>query len=172
VSRTWGRKLEIFQDVERALIDSTLKAAMLLRRDNLLTTALSLFIRYGYRHYGECGYLTEDIFFEDGLMSDIELVEAVRLLLRKFFQPGRQYTQGGVILCMFKESEFRQKKIFDDGPARRGQYEKLTRVADEINRHLGGRHIYPATLAVKDKPWLPNRQHLSSGRLELNRPAE
>ena len=160
VSRTWGQKITSIDDVERAIIDNILKAGTLLRRDRLAAKAMAVYIRRGYRHHGECGYLSEDFYFGEPVMSDIELIDAARYLLRKIFVPGYQYTQGGITLCNFTDANYRQRTLFGNDNERKAKYETISRVTDEINEFLGHRAIYPATLAVKDKPWKPYRNHL------------
>jgi DNA polymerase V len=161
VSRTWGSVLESHEDIIRAMIDNVLKAGRLLRRDRLAAGAISVYMRYGYRHHGECGYFTEDMFFKSPVLSDIELIAAARRLIDEIYRPGYRYTQGGVILCNFSEACFRQRELFDAGSyERRSKYERFSNAIDEINEHFGERTIYPASLAVKDKKWRPNRKHL------------
>jgi DNA polymerase V len=163
VSRTWGSVIESLEDLERAIIDNVLKAGTLLRRDHLAATAMSVYARYGYRHYGECGYITNDVSFEDGVKSDMEMIQTAREILRKIYCPGQRYTQGGVILCYFTDANYRQQKLFDENREWKIKCEKFSSVTDAINKHLGGRAIYPATLAVQNKPWRPHREHLSPG---------
>jgi DNA polymerase V len=162
VSRTWGNILESFADVEAAMIDNIVKAGRQLRQEKLAAGAVSVYLRYGYRHYGECGYLTEDLIFKNPILSDMELINAVRGLLRQIYRQGYRYTQGGVILCYFSDSKYRQRELFDESiHETRSKLERLSRAVDEINEHFGERTVYPAALAVKDKKWRPNRKHLS-----------
>jgi len=160
VSRTWGRKITSVDDIERAIIDNILKAGTLLRRDCLAAKSMCVYIRRGYRHHGECAYLKEDFYFNEPVMSDIELINTARDLIRKIFIPGYQYTQGGITLCNFTDANYRQRALFDDGDEQKTKYERISHVTDEINYRLGRRAIYPAALAVKDKPWKPHREHL------------
>jgi DNA polymerase V len=123
---------------------------------------MSVYIRYGYRHYGKCGYFTQDISFDNPIQSDIELITSAIRLLERIYRPGFRYTQGGVILCDLSDARFRQRELFDEGDyERRSKLERFSRAVDGINEHFGGRVVYPATLAVKDKKWLPKREHLS-----------
>ena len=171
VSRTWGQKITSIDDVERAIIDNILKAGTLLRRDRLAAGAMAVYIRSGYRHHGECAYLTKDFYFDEPVMSDIELINTARYLIKKIFIPGYQYTQGGIILCNFSDANYRQRTLFDDDHEQKAKFERISHVTDKINEHFKSRVIYPATLAVKNKPWRPHREHLSSGRLELQIPS-
>jgi DNA polymerase V len=162
VSRTWGNVLESFGDVSLAMTDNVLKAARQLRQNGLAAGVISVYMRYGYRHHGECGYLTRDLIFQSPVLSDFELSYAARLLIQEIFQPGRKYTQGGVILCRFTDARFRQRELFDEKYYReRSKLERFSHAVDEINGHFGERVIYPASLAVKEKIWRPNRKHLS-----------
>jgi DNA polymerase V len=168
VSRTWGTVLESIQDVTNAIIDNVVKAGRLLRKDKLAASTIAVYLRYGYRHHGECGYMTEDAHFPEPISSDIELVNAARLLLGKIYRPEYGYTQGGVILCRFTDSTFRQRSLFDQNE-RRSKYEALSRAIDDINEHFGERAVYPATLAIKDKKWRPRRKFLSPGMMEIGK---
>jgi len=162
VSRTWGSVLESGHDVYLATLDNVLKAGRLLRQDKLMTSAMAVYLRYGYRHHGECGYLTEDTFFNNPICSEIELTAAARLLLKKIYKPGYRYTQGGVILCRFSDARYRQLELFDeDAFSRRDKFERFSQAVDAINHHYGQRVIYPSALAVKDKKWRPNRKFLT-----------
>ncbi|MDL2263079.1 Y-family DNA polymerase [Synergistaceae bacterium OttesenSCG-928-I11] len=170
VSRTYSEPLTEFRDVECAIIEHTLKAGKSLRRWNLATCAMSVFIRHGYRHHGECEYLTDDIYFNNPLMSDIELIACAREVLRRIFKEGRRITQGGVILCNFADSNFKQRELFDENNlfAIRAKFERLARATDKINEHLGKRAIFPASLAGKDGgKWRPARKMASAGEIRI-----
>jgi DNA polymerase V len=162
VSRTWGNVLESFDDVQRAMTDNIVKAGGQLRQNGLMAGVMSVYIRYGYRHYGECGYFTQDIAFDNPIQSEIELVASAIRLLEGIYRPGFRYTQGGVILCDLSDARYRQRELFDEGDyERRSKLERFSRAVDGINEHFGERAIYPATLAVRDKKWRPKREHLS-----------
>ncbi|MDR0653646.1 MAG: DUF4113 domain-containing protein [Synergistaceae bacterium] len=162
VSRTWGSVLESFDDILPAMTDNVLKAARQLRQNDLAAGAMSVYVRYGYRHHGQCGYFTRDVHFDNPILSDMELIGAARYLLGEMFQPGYRYTQGGVILCDFSDARYRQRELFgDDAYERRMKLERFSRAVDAINEYFGERTVYPASLAIKDKKWRPNRKHLS-----------
>jgi DNA polymerase V len=164
VSRTWGNVLENYADVDLAMLDNVVKAGRLLRQSGKAAGALSVYIRYGYRHHGQCGYLTRDFLFDSPVSSDIELIHATKLLLERIYQPGYRYTQGGVILCNFSDAGFRQRELFDGGVGElRSKLERFSQAVDRINEHFGSLTVYPASLAIKDKKWRPNRKHLSGG---------
>ena len=160
VSRTWGSRLDSEEDVNNAILDNVIKAGRLLRGHKLAAGAMGVYLRYGYRHHGECGYMADDVFFDFPVMSDMELIAASRLALNKIYKPGFSYTQGGVILCRLSESIYRQRDLFSDFKARM-KYERFSLAVDAINEHFGDRVIYPASLAVKDKKWRPQRKFLS-----------
>ncbi|MDR1515094.1 MAG: Y-family DNA polymerase [Synergistaceae bacterium] len=161
VSRTWGNVLESLGDVSLAMIDNVVKAARQLRQNHLAAGGVSVFLRYGYRHHGECGYITTDIYFDSPAQSDSELIGAVKSSIDKIYRPGLGYTQGGVTLRDFSDARFRQRELFsEDASERRSKLERFSRAADEINGYFGRRAIFPASLAVKDKKWRPNRKRL------------
>ncbi|MDR3076586.1 MAG: hypothetical protein LBU26_04735, partial [Synergistaceae bacterium] len=54
-----------------------------LRRVRLAAAELSVFVRYGYRYGGECGYFSDAERFPDPVSSDMELVNSVRSRRRK-----------------------------------------------------------------------------------------
>lgn len=149
VSRTWGSVLESREDIDCAILDNVLKAGNLLRKSKLMTSSMGVYLRYGYRHHGECGYFTEDAHFENPILSDTQLIYAARWLLDKIYRPGYRYTQGGVILCQFSDANYRQRELFDDGIyEKRERLERFSHAVDVINKHYGERVIYPAMLAI------------------------
>ena len=92
----------------------------------------------------------------------MELMGAAKRLLGEIFQPSYRYTQGGVILCELSDAKYRQRELFgDDAYERRMKLERFSLAVDAINEHFGERTVYPASLAIKDKKWRPNRKHLS-----------
>jgi DNA polymerase V len=165
VSRTYGEPLTEFKDVECAIIEHTIKAARTLRKSNLSAGAMAIFLRHGYRHHGECEYLTEDLHFANPLQSDLELTSCASDALRRIFKENRRITQGGIILCSLADANFRQRDLFEEELfANRAKLEKLSRVTDKINQHLGKRAIYPAMLAVPNgAKWKPAKRMASDG---------
>ena len=162
VSRTWGSVLETFDDILPAMTDNVLKAGRQLRQNDLAAGAMSVYIRYGYRHHGQCGYFERDIRFDSPVSSDMELTGTAMRLLGGIFQPGYRYTQGGVTLCDFSDARYRQRELFGDAAyERRLKLDRFSSAVDAINEHLGERALYPASQAIKDKKWRPNRKHLS-----------
>jgi DNA polymerase V len=164
VSRTYGEPLTEYGDVECAIIEHTIKAARTLRESGLSAGAMSVFLRHGYRHHGECEYLTDDICFAHPLQSDIELTSCARAVLRRIFKEGRRITQGGVILRNFSDANFRQRELFEEELfVNRAKLERLSRVTDMINQHLGKRAIYPAMLAGPNgAKWKPAKKMASN----------
>jgi hypothetical protein len=150
------------------MTDNVLNAGRQLRQNGLAASAMSVHIRHGYRHHGQCGYFTRDIHFDGPASSDIELAESAKYILERIYQAGYRYTQGGVILYNLSDAKFRQRELFGDGTyERRLRLERFSRSVDAINEHFGVRAIYPASLAIKSKKWLPNRNYLSEKRYSL-----
>ncbi|MDR2179714.1 MAG: Y-family DNA polymerase [Synergistaceae bacterium] len=168
VSRTWGSVLETFEDVWRAMLDNIVKAARQLRDCGLAVGAASVFLRYGKRHSGECGYFTEKLMFKEQILSDIELIAALKKLVDAIYRPGHRYTQGGVVLGAFTQAVYRQRGLFDqEDYERRAKLENVSYTVDAINENAGERVVYPASLGVKNKKWRPNRQFLTAKWSEL-----
>jgi DNA polymerase V len=162
VSRTWGSVLESLGDILPAMTDNVLKAGRQLRQNDLAAGTMSVYIRYGYRHHGQCGYFTTDTRFGNPVLSDKELTGAAKRLLARIYRPGYRYTQGGVILCDFSDAKYRQRELFgDEAYERRLKLENFSRAVDAINELFGEHALYPAYLAVKEKKWRPNRKYLS-----------
>jgi DNA polymerase V len=162
VSRTWGSVLETFDDVWGAMLDNIVKAGRQLREHELATGALSAFLRYGKRHYGECGYFSKDLSFREPILSDSELIAALKTIVETLYRQGYRYTQGGVTLGDLSQAIYRQRGLFDQEEFdRRTKLEKCSQTVDSINLQAGERIVYPASLCLKDMKWRPNRQFLS-----------
>jgi DNA polymerase V len=161
-SRTWGNELESIEDVSGAMLEQVLKIGRQLRQEGLAAGTLSVFLRYGHRHYGTCGYFTEDTNFSKPVMSDIELAHALNRSIQKTFRQGFKYSQGGVTLCDFTSAGHYQLDLFDQELyERKMKLERFSNAVDAINEDLCERAVYPASLAIKEKIWRPNRQFLS-----------
>jgi DNA polymerase V len=162
VSRTWGHELECFEDVWCAMLENLTKAGRRIRENGLAAGAMSLFLRYGYRHYGEYGYHIKDLSFREPIQSDVELIAALRTLMEATYCQGHKYTQGGVTLGNLGDARYRQLSLFDqEGFVRRSKLERFSRAVDALNNDMGKRIVYPASLAVQEKKWRPNRNFLS-----------
>jgi DNA polymerase V len=137
-------------------------AAGQLRNYKLVTGAMSASLRYGKRHYGECGYFNKEISFREPILSDIELIHSLKSLIKTIYHQGFGYTQGGVVLEKLSEAVHRQRGLFDqEGLEHREKLEKFAHAVDTVNYSIGNRIVYPASLCVKDKKWRPNKQFLS-----------
>jgi DNA polymerase V len=158
-SRTWGHDLDSFDDVWHAMLENVCKAGRQLREDDLAAGTLSAFIRYG--HYGDCGYFSRILSFKEPIQNDVELVEALKILIESIYQQGYKYSQGGVTLGDLLDARYRQRGLFDQEEfEQRAKLERFSRAVDTINMEVGERIVYPATLCVKEKKWRSNRKFL------------
>ncbi|MDR1885843.1 MAG: Y-family DNA polymerase [Synergistaceae bacterium] len=165
VSRTWGNVLESLDDLHCAMTDHVLEAGRQIRKNELAAGAMTVFIRYGYHHRGECGYFTEDAYFDNPILSDVELTRAAMRILGRIYRPGYRYTKGGATLFNLSGANYRQRELFDsDAHERRALYERLSHAVDAINDRLGGRGLYPASLAAGGWKWSPRKEHKSASR--------
>ncbi|MDL2264048.1 Y-family DNA polymerase, partial [Synergistaceae bacterium OttesenSCG-928-I11] len=166
VSHSFGLPLRTLDDLEKPILEHTLKAGRLLREHRLAARGLNVFLLQGFISKQHQFLSTHDR-FPHPVRDDTTLTRTALRLLRQIFQTGRPYTKAGVTLSDLCDAHYRQKTLFDEPSAATAKAERLAETIDNINKRLGGHAIYPAALAVSDKKWQCKSHMRSSGELEV-----
>ena len=140
VSRSFGMKLNAYEDIRSALIVYVQKASSKMRDYNLFCKSISIFLKTS--NYQEKKYKnTKTYSFLEGT-NDVRLIWNIsEKLLKGIYLSNFLYSKVGVILSDFCDYKNIQKSLFHDG--NQGYYKKksdsikLMKIMDNINKKFG-----------------------------------
>ena len=140
VSRSFGMKLNAYEDIRSALIVYVQKASSKMRDYNLFCKSISIFLKTS--NYQEKKYKnTKTYSFLEGT-NDVRVIWNIsEKLLKGIYLSGFLYSKVGVILSDFCDYKNIQKSLFHDG--NQGYYKKksdsikLMKIMDNINKKFG-----------------------------------
>ena len=140
VSRSFGMKLNAYEDIRSALIVYVQKASSKMRDYNLFCKSISIFLKTS--NYQEKKYKNIKTYsFLEGT-NDVRLIWNIsEKLLKGIYLSNFLYSKVGVILSDFCDYKNIQKSLFHDG--NQGYYKKksdsikLMKIMDNINKKFG-----------------------------------
>ena len=141
VSRSFGVKLNAYEDIRSALIVYVQKASSKMRDYNLFCKSISIFLKTS--NYQEKKYKnTKTYSFLEGT-NDVRVIWNIsEKLLKGIYLSDFLYSKVGVILSDFCDYENIQKSLFHD--ENQGYYKKksdsikLMKIMDSVNKKFGG----------------------------------
>lgn len=131
VTRTFGREVELLEEIEEAVATYTARAAEKLRRERLAAEVISVFAmtnRFGPDKYFNVRYAP----FETPTADTRELLAAALNLARQVYRPNKRFKKAGVMLHGLVPQEHVQLGLFDT--VDRDKSRRLMDVVDSINR--------------------------------------
>ena len=155
-SRTFGKRLYQKEDIKGAVAVNLVTAAEKLRRHNLHTEEMVVFIsesrfKQGYYSRSVTIRLTEPTSSTTTLLS--HAVKAVDQL----YLPCREYARSGVFFSVLTPDSNLQRSFLmphsDDG----AKDKRCMAAMDAINKQWGKETIQPAIVSWEDKPWRMNQ---------------
>ncbi|WP_027361610.1 Y-family DNA polymerase [Halodesulfovibrio aestuarii] len=163
-SRSFGQPVTEKRDAQEAAVAYMVRAAEKLRREGLLATTLSVFIktsehRPGDQHAEYCTYTLEKPTDYTPL-----LVHHASEMLCKIFRNGHQYQKVGVLLSGLESKHNQQGSLLElTSPATQQQIEaeaRLMCVTDAINKKFGRGTVQYAGEGL-GQPWKMKQKNLS-----------
>ena len=105
VSRSFGQRVENFQELKEAIANYSLNASEKIRSESLVTKSITIFIRTR-PFQSKFGYYSNSktIDFPIGTNNSIEIVKSALNALENIFKNGYQYQKAGVMLSHLSES--------------------------------------------------------------------
>jgi len=171
VSRSFGMKLNAYEDIRSALIVYVQKASSKMRDYNLFCKSISIFLKTS--NYQEKKYKnTKTYSFLEGT-NDVRLIWNIsEKLLKGIYLSNFLYSKVGVILSDFCDYKNIQKSLFHDG--NQGYYKKksdsikLMKIMDNINKKFGDSKLRLSSdengsfyLKKKNTKWLMKSEYRS-----------
>ena len=158
VSRSFGKRVENFQELKEAVASYSLNASEKIRSESLITKSITVFVRTSpfqsrYGFYSN----SKTIDFPIATNNSIEIVKAAISGLESIFKNGYRYQKAGVILSHLCDSNSKEN-LFSS--IRDEKINSLMRSIDNTNYRYGRSTLSLASAGVHKK-WNMKRQHSS-----------
>ena len=158
VSRSFGQRVENFQELKEAIASYSLNASEKIRSESLVTKSITVFIRTS-PFQSRFGYYSNSktIDFPIATNNSIEIVKAAISSLETIFKNGYRYQKAGVMLSRLSDS-VGGKNLFSSEKDKK--INSLMKSIDNTN-HRYGRSTLSLASAGVHKRWNTRRQHYS-----------
>ena len=140
VSRSFGTKLNAYEDIRSALIVYVQKASSKMRNYNLFCKSISVFLKTSKYQKKKYKNISTYSFLEG--TNDVRVIWNIsKKLLKEIYLPDFLYNKVGVILSDFCDYENIQKSLFHDrnqgDHKKKSDSIKLMEIIDNINKKFG-----------------------------------
>lgn len=156
VSRSFGKPISSFEDLQGALAQFVARAAEKMRQEKLATSAINVFLstnRFNEQYYANVAVAG----FETPSSDTGEILEQSLKLLARIYQPGLQYVKTGITLLELSDAACCQRSLFDERDRERSA--RLMAAIDSLNRS-SVKNIRWASEKLSDN-WKSNAGHKS-----------
>jgi DNA polymerase V len=158
VSRSFGKRIEKFQELKEAVANYCLNASEKIRSESLVAKAITVFVRTSpfqrnFSYYSNA----KTIDFPIATNNSIETVKTAISILEKIFKNGYQYQKAGVMLTGLRNDDG-GKNLFSS--EKDEKINSLMRSIDNTNYRYGRSTLSLASAGVKKK-WNMRRQYSS-----------
>ena len=158
VSRSFGKRVENFQELKEAVANYSLNASEKIRSESLIAKSITVFIRTSpfqskFGHYSN----SKTIDFPIATNNSIEIVKAALTGLNTIFKNGYRYQKAGVMLTSLSNSS-NGKNLFSS--EKDEKINSLMKSIDNTNYRYGRATLSLASAGVHKK-WNMRRQHSS-----------
>jgi len=158
VSRSFGKRVEKFQELKESIASYCLNASEKIRSESLVAKSITIFIRtspfqnkFGYYSNSK----TVDFPFETN--NSIEIVKTALAALEVIFKNGYRYQKAGVLLSNLSDST-NNKNLFSS--EKDEKIKNLMKSIDNTNYKYGRSTLSLASAGI-NKKWNVRKQHSS-----------
>ena len=158
VSRSFGKRIETFQELKEAVANYCLNASEKIRSDSLIAKSITVFVRTS-PFQSRFGYYSNSktIDFAISTNNSIEIVKTALVALDSIFKNGYRYQKAGVMLTGLS-NEDRSKNLFYS--EKDEKIKGLMKSIDNTNYRYGRSTLSLASAGVQ-KRWNMRREHSS-----------
>ena len=158
VSRSFGKRIETFQELKEAVANYCLNASEKIRSESLVAKAITVFVRTS-PFQRDCGYYssTKTVDFPIATNNSIETVKTAVASLESIFKNGYRYQKAGVMLTGLSNADGK-KNLFSS--EKDEKINSLMRSMDNTNYRYGRATLSLASAGVHKK-WNMRRQYSS-----------
>ena len=158
VSRSFGKRVENFQELKEAVASYCLNASEKLRSENLVAKALTVFVRTSpfQRNFGYYSN-SKTIDFPIATNNSIETVKTAITILESIYKNGYRYQKAGVMFSGLSDENSKENLFASEKDEK---INKLMRSIDKTNFRFGRRTLSIASAGIR-KNWFMKREHSS-----------
>ena len=158
VSRSFGQRVEKFQELKEAIANYCLNASEKIRSESLIAKSITIFIRTS-PFQSKFGYYanSKTIDFPIATNNSIEIVKAAISVLENIFKNGYRYQKAGVLLTGLSNDDDK-KNLFSS--EKDEKINNLMKSIDNTNYRYGRSSISLASAGVQ-KRWNMKREYSS-----------
>jgi len=158
VSRSFGQRIEKYQELKEAVAGYCLNASEKIRSESLTAKSITVFIRTS-PFQSRFGYYSNSktIDFPIATNDSIEIVKTALIALESIFKNGYRYQKAGVLLSGLSEAT-NNKNLFSS--EKDEKINSLMKSIDNTNYRYGRSTLSLASAGVQ-KRWNSKRQHYS-----------
>jgi DNA polymerase V len=158
VSRSFGKRVEKFQELKEAVASYCLNASEKIRSEFLVAKAITVFVRTSpfQRNFGYYSN-AKTLDFPIATNNSIEIVKAAVSILESIFKNGYQYQKAGVILTGLRNDDGKKNLFSSEIDEKIGN---LMRSIDSTNHRYGRSTLSIASAGVQKK-WNMKREYSS-----------
>ena len=158
VSRSFGKRVENFQELKEAVASYCLNASEKPRSENLVAKALTVFVRTSpfqrnFRYYSN----SKTIDFPIATNNSIETVKTAITILESIYKNGYRYQKAGVMFSGLSDENSKENLFASEKDEK---INKLMRSIDKTNFRFGRRTLSIASAGIRKK-WFMKREHSS-----------
>jgi DNA polymerase V len=157
VSRLFGKPIETLTELKEAMATYLSTAGEKLRRENLATNVLSVYVmtdRFKEPYYSRSTTIELPVATSDTQ----ELISYGLRAVEALYREGLQFKKGGVMLTDLVESNQVQQNLFDARDRERSM--RLMQAVDKVNSHMGAGMLRFAVAGINPK-WKVLANHKS-----------
>ena len=158
VSRSFGKRIETFQELQEAVVNYCLNASEKIRSESLTAKAITVFVRTSpfQRNYGYYSN-SKTVDFPIATNNSIEIVKAAVAILETIFKNGYQYQKAGVMLTGLSNAHDKTNLFSTE---KDDKIQALMKSIDNTNLRYGRSTLSVASAGV-NKRWNMRRDHSS-----------
>lgn len=158
VTRSFGRPVESWEEMQQALASYATRAAEKLRRHGLCATAMQVFLQTNRFSKVDPQYVNQSSFGIEPTADTFALIASATRAGARIWRKGYRYAKAGVILLdLIPQHELPAQLLPSTDPERSA---KVMRAMDAINMRFGRNTVRPAALAAPTK-WSMRRSNVS-----------
>ena len=158
VSRSFGKRVENFQELREAVANYCLNASEKIRSESLVAKSITVFVRTSpfQRNFGYYSN-SKTVDFPIATNNSIETVKAAVSILEDIFRNGYRYQKAGVMLTGLSNENVKENLFSSEKDKK---INKLMRSIDNTNYRYGRATLSLASAGVYKK-WNMRREHSS-----------